>query len=165
MPWRQVADQWLHWGGLAQHNLASAASVWSWCNVFASCNRLTVSCKPASKVKVANYISLLTLKSFPRSSVLFFPSALRVLLTSATQGWQVVEMAFWQENYPFIKVKIMPFASLALCTCLFIGICLGNFQDVYNTRVCKMVEWMDQLEMSIGKVNSSSNNSRHSICF
>jgi len=36
-------------------------------------------------------------------------------------------MAFWQENYPFIK-------------------------DVYNTRVCKMVEWMDQLEMSIGKV-------------
>ena len=118
MPWRQVADQWLHWGGLAQHNLASAASVWSWCNVFASCNRLTVSCKPASKVKVANYISLLTLKSFPRSSVLFFPSALRVLLTSATQGWQVVEMAFWQENYPFIKVKIMPFATLALCTCL-----------------------------------------------
>ena len=127
MPWRQVADQWLHWGGLAQHNLASAASVWSWCNVFASCNRLTVSCKPASKVKVANYISLLTLKSFPRSSVLFFPSALRVLLTSATQGWQVVEMAFWQENYPFIKVKIMPFASLALCTCLFIGICIWKF--------------------------------------
>jgi len=36
-------------------------------------------------------------------------------------------MAFWQENVPFIK-------------------------DVYSTRVCKMVEWMDQLEMSIGKV-------------
>ena len=29
------------------------------------------------------------------------------------------------------------------------------FQDVYNTRVCKMVEWMDQLEMSIGKVNTN----------
>ena len=131
MPWRQVADQWLHWGGLAQHNLASAASVWSWCNVFASCNRLTVSCKPASKVKVANYISLLTLKSFPRSSVLFFPSALRVLLTSATQGWQVVEMAFWQENYPFIKVKIMPFASLALCTCLFIN--WNMYLEIFRT--------------------------------
>jgi len=39
----------------------------------------------------------------------------------------LLKMAFWQENYPFIK-------------------------DVYNTRVCKMVEWMDQLEMSIGKV-------------
>lgn len=36
-------------------------------------------------------------------------------------------MAFWQENYAFIK-------------------------DVYDTRVCKMVEWMDHLEMAIGKV-------------
>jgi len=36
-------------------------------------------------------------------------------------------MAFWQENYAFIK-------------------------DVYDTRVCKMVEWMDHLEMAISKV-------------
>lgn len=36
-------------------------------------------------------------------------------------------MAFWQENYGFIK-------------------------DVYDTRVTKMVEWMDHLEMAIGKV-------------
>eukprot|EP00092_Neocalanus_flemingeri_P058371 GFUD01069552.1.p1 GENE.GFUD01069552.1~~GFUD01069552.1.p1 ORF type:complete len:581 (-),score=157.70 GFUD01069552.1:119-1861(-) len=36
-------------------------------------------------------------------------------------------MAFWQENYSFIK-------------------------DVYETRVCKMVEWMDHLEMAISKV-------------
>jgi len=36
-------------------------------------------------------------------------------------------MAFWQENYSFIK-------------------------DVYETRICKMVEWMDHLEMAISKV-------------
>jgi len=36
-------------------------------------------------------------------------------------------MAFWQENYSFIK-------------------------DVYETRITKMVEWMDHLEMAIGKV-------------
>ena len=37
-------------------------------------------------------------------------------------------MAFWQENYSFIK-------------------------DVYETRICKMIEWMDHLEMAISKVN------------
>jgi len=36
-------------------------------------------------------------------------------------------MSFWQENYSFIK-------------------------EVYDTRVAKMIEWMDQLEMAIGKV-------------
>jgi len=36
-------------------------------------------------------------------------------------------MAFWQENYSFIK-------------------------DVYETRITKMVEWMDHLEMAIAKV-------------
>jgi len=36
-------------------------------------------------------------------------------------------MSFWSENYSFIK-------------------------DVYDTRVCKMVEWMDHVEMAITKV-------------
>ena len=36
-------------------------------------------------------------------------------------------MAFWQENYSFIK-------------------------DVYETRITKMIEWMDHLEMAISKV-------------
>jgi len=36
-------------------------------------------------------------------------------------------MSFWSENYSFIK-------------------------DVYDTRVCKMVEWMDHVEMAIQKV-------------
>jgi len=36
-------------------------------------------------------------------------------------------MSFWSENYSFIK-------------------------DVYDTRVCKMVEWMDHVEMAISKV-------------
>ena len=37
-------------------------------------------------------------------------------------------MAFWQENYSFIK-------------------------DVYETRITKMIEWMDHLEMAISKVS------------
>ena len=37
-------------------------------------------------------------------------------------------MSFWSENYTFIK-------------------------DVYDTRVCKMTEWMDHIEMAISKVN------------
>jgi hypothetical protein len=37
-------------------------------------------------------------------------------------------MSFWSENYSFIK-------------------------DVYDTRVCKMVEWMDHVEMAIQKVS------------
>ena len=36
-------------------------------------------------------------------------------------------MSFWSENYSFIK-------------------------DVYDTRVTKMTEWMDNIEMAIGKV-------------
>jgi len=36
-------------------------------------------------------------------------------------------MSFWSENYTFIK-------------------------DVYDTRVCKMTEWMDHIEMAISKV-------------
>lgn len=36
-------------------------------------------------------------------------------------------MTFWQENYSFIK-------------------------EVYDTRYCKMVEWMDNVEMAIAKV-------------
>ena len=38
-----------------------------------------------------------------------------------------VEMSFWSENYSFIK-------------------------EVYDTRVNKMVEWMDQVEIAITKV-------------
>ena len=36
-------------------------------------------------------------------------------------------MSFWSENYSFIK-------------------------DVYDTRVSKMIEWMDHVEMAIQKV-------------
>jgi len=39
-------------------------------------------------------------------------------------------MTFWQENYSFIK-------------------------EVYDTRYCKMVEWMDNVEMAIQKVCAS----------
>jgi hypothetical protein len=39
-------------------------------------------------------------------------------------------MTFWQENYSFIK-------------------------EVYDTRYAKMVEWMDNVEMSIQKVCAS----------
>jgi hypothetical protein len=38
-----------------------------------------------------------------------------------------IKMSFWSENYSFIK-------------------------DVYDTRVTKMTEWMDHIEMAIGKV-------------
>ena len=41
-------------------------------------------------------------------------------------------MSFWSENYSFIK-------------------------DVYDTRVCKMVEWMDHVEMAITKVGNKNN--------
>ena len=41
-------------------------------------------------------------------------------------------MSFWSENYSFIK-------------------------DVYDTRVCKMVEWMDHVEMAITKVQEWQN--------
>merc|ERR1711915_1085252 len=40
------------------------------------------------------------------------------------------KMTFWQENYSFIK-------------------------EVYDTRYCKMVEWMDNVEMAIQKVCAS----------
>ena len=40
-------------------------------------------------------------------------------------------MSFWSENYSFIK-------------------------DVYDTRVSKMIEWMDHVEMAIQKVTTSS---------
>ena len=40
----------------------------------------------------------------------------------------LTRMSFWSENYSFIK-------------------------DVYDTRVCKMVEWMDHVEMAITKVD------------
>ena len=40
-------------------------------------------------------------------------------------------MSFWSENYSFIK-------------------------DVYDTRVTKMTEWMDHIEMAIGKVRSTA---------
>jgi hypothetical protein len=39
-------------------------------------------------------------------------------------------MSFWSENYSFIK-------------------------DVYDTRVTKMTEWMDHIEMAIGKVGAT----------
>ena len=39
-------------------------------------------------------------------------------------------MTFWQENYSFIR-------------------------EVYDTRYCKMVEWMDNVEMAIQKVCAS----------
>ena len=39
----------------------------------------------------------------------------------------VANMSFWSENYSFIK-------------------------DVYDTRVSKMIEWMDHVEMAIQKV-------------
>ena len=39
----------------------------------------------------------------------------------------VARMSFWSENYSFIK-------------------------DVYDTRVSKMIEWMDHVEMAIQKV-------------
>ena len=39
----------------------------------------------------------------------------------------VASMSFWSENYSFIK-------------------------DVYDTRVSKMIEWMDHVEMAIQKV-------------
>ena len=40
------------------------------------------------------------------------------------------KMTFWQENYSFIR-------------------------EVYDTRYCKMVEWMDNVEMAIQKVCAS----------
>ena len=43
----------------------------------------------------------------------------------------VARMSFWSENYSFIK-------------------------DVYDTRVSKMIEWMDHVEMAIQKVITSS---------
>jgi hypothetical protein len=43
-------------------------------------------------------------------------------------------MSFWSENYSFIK-------------------------DVYDTRVCKMVEWMDHVEMAIQKVSLAATTS------
>ena len=85
-------------------------------------------------------------------------------------------MAFWQENVPFIKVTIIEaknttwfqpyfdiFTTLSPLLLDFgfdhnvkisysFVIISNIFEDVYSTRVCKMVEWMDQLEMSIGKV-------------
>ena len=51
-------------------------------------------------------------------------------------------MAFWQENYAFIKVRDRRWDD-------------ATPQDVYDTRVCKMVEWMDHLEMAISKVQSN----------
>merc|ERR1712233_90498 len=42
-------------------------------------------------------------------------------------GSPVARMSFWSENYSFIK-------------------------DVYDTRVSKMIEWMDHVEMAIQKV-------------
>ena len=50
-----------------------------------------------------------------------------VALREATQS---VTMTFWQENYSFIR-------------------------EVYDTRYCKMVEWMDNVEMAIQKVCAS----------
>ena len=50
-----------------------------------------------------------------------------VALREATQS---VIMTFWQENYSFIR-------------------------EVYDTRYCKMVEWMDNVEMAIQKVCAS----------
>merc|ERR1712038_325180 len=41
-----------------------------------------------------------------------------------------IKMTFWQENYSFIR-------------------------EVYDTRYCKMVEWMDNVEMAIQKVCAS----------
>ena len=41
-----------------------------------------------------------------------------------------LSMTFWQENYSFIR-------------------------EVYDTRYCKMVEWMDNVEMAIQKVCAS----------
>merc|ERR1711892_364288 len=45
-------------------------------------------------------------------------------------GEDSINMTFWQENYSFIK-------------------------EVYDTRYCKMSEWMDNVEMAIQKVCAS----------
>merc|ERR1712156_486487 len=54
----------------------------------------------------------------------FVSSAVMSSITGEQKG---SKMSFWSENYSFIK-------------------------DVYDTRVCKMVEWMDHVEMAITKV-------------
>ena len=50
----------------------------------------------------------------------------------------VANMSFWSENYSFIK-------------------------DVYDTRVSKMIEWMDHVEMAIQKVTTKVHAANYGI--